>query len=381
MFLPLLAEERSVAVSQEWHETSVQTGPEARRPISVLIRAVELDRPFIVICTVYSAAIFVFTWVNGEQGSIIFEHYLGISRAILVIFTFYLFAFTSLRNLLFGGPAGRLAALVQGWRSTVERVLLGVLPVLAVMTVFMTAFTAYKNQITDIVPFYFDQELAALDEVLHFGRHPWEWLQPILGTPSATGFIELVYAATWGLATFGMLYWQALRTGRDRAQYLITFALCWIVIGSVLATLMSSAGPPYYEFVANADNPYVPLFEYLRGVSGGSGYSAITYQEYLWAIYGKGVTASYTGISAMPSMHVSMATLVALAAWRMNRLLGWIAIIHLVLIQIGSVHLGWHYATDGYLAIVITVWIWRRCGASRLWLESSAPPQQDVTTS
>ena len=252
--------------------------------------------------------------------------------------------------------------MVQGWRHTAVRVVLGVLPVLAVTTVFMTAFTAYKNQITDIVPFYFDQELAALDEVLHLGRHPWEWLQPIFGTPSATGFIELVYATTWGVATFGMLYWQALRTGPDRAQYLITFALCWILIGSVLATLMSSAGPPYYEYVANADSPYVPLFEYLRGVSGGTGFSAIRYQEYLWAIYGKGVTASYTGISAMPSMHVSMATLVALAAWRMSRLLGWIAIIHLVLIQIGSVHLGWHYATDGYVSVVITIWIWRRSG-------------------
>jgi hypothetical protein len=351
-----------VAVSQESIDGFVQTGRENRSVGSALTSAFEADRAFLAICAVYSAAAFLFTWMNGRHSSIIFGHYLGVSRGVAILFTLYLFLLTSLRSVVFGGPAGWRAALLQGWGQMVSRIVLGVLPVLVVMTIFMTAFTAYKNQITDIVPFYLDEKLAAFDAALHFGRHPWEWLQPLLGTPLATGVLEWVYATIWGLATFGMLYWQALRSGPDRTQYLITFALCWIVIGSVLATLMSSAGPPYYEYVANAENPYVPLFECLRRVSGVTGYSAIEYQDYLWAIHAKDVTASYTGISAMPSMHVSMATLVALAAWRMNHLLGWIAIFHLVLIQIASVHLGWHYATDGYLAIVLTVWIWRWSG-------------------
>ena len=359
MFLSSLAEEKSVRASQAVRSIFLQTGREDISLLPALLRAFELDRAFIAICGIYSAAIFAFTWVNGKQSSIIFGHYFAISRAVAVTFTFYLIVLTSLRDIVFGGAGGRLAALVRGWQKAIGRIVLGVLPVLVVMTVFMTAFTAYKNQIPDVLPFYFDEELAALDEVLHFGRHPWEWLQPILGNPSATGFIELVYAVAWGLATFGMLYWQALHSGPERAHYLITFALCWIVIGSVLATLMSSAGPPYYEYVAKGENPYLTLFEYLRRFSGETGYSAIEYQQYLWAVHVKDVATSYTGISAMPSMHVSMATLVALAAWRMSRLLGWAAIAHVVLIQVASVQLGWHYATDGYVAILVTVWIWR----------------------
>jgi len=30
--------------------------------------------------------------------------------------------------------------------------------------------------------------------------------------------------------------------------------------------------------------------------------------------------------------------------------------------MVGSVHLGWHYAVDGYLSIVLTVLLWRVVG-------------------
>ena len=70
-------------------------------------------------------------------------------------------------------------------------------------------------------------------------------------------------------------------------------------------------------------------------------------------------------------MHVSISVLMALAAWRFHRAFGIAMTLFALFIQIGSVHLAWHYAIDGYLAAAVTValwwisgWIVRRLGAA-----------------
>ena len=64
----------------------------------------------------------------------------------------------------------------------------------------------------------------------------------------------------------------------------------------------------------------------------------------------------------MPSIHVSMAFLMALLGWRIRRALGIVLTAYVVAIQIASVHLGWHYAIDGYAGIIGTYAIWRLVG-------------------
>ena len=53
----------------------------------------------------------------------------------------------------------------------------------------------------------------------------------------------------------------------------------------------------------------------------------------------------------MPSMHVAGAMLFALLGWRTHRLLGIVLSINVTLILIATVHLAWHYALDGYIAV------------------------------
>jgi len=62
-------------------------------------------------------------------------------------------------------------------------------------------------------------------------------------------------------------------------------------------------------------------------------------------------------------MHVAGATLFALLGWRTNRFLGIALSVNVGLILIATVFLGWHYAVDGYAAIVGTVAIWWIVGA------------------
>ena len=61
--------------------------------------------------------------------------------------------------------------------------------------------------------------------------------------------------------------------------------------------------------------------------------------------------------------------LFALLGWRVNRLLGVGLTLFAVVIMIGSVHLAWHYALDGYVAAVLTYVLWRAAG----WLVAQDP--------
>ena len=55
--------------------------------------------------------------------------------------------------------------------------------------------------------------------------------------------------------------------------------------------------------------------------------------------------------------------LFALIGWRRSRWLGWVFTAFASVVLVGSVHLGWHYAVDGYLSIVATLAIWWLVGA------------------
>jgi hypothetical protein len=61
-------------------------------------------------------------------------------------------------------------------------------------------------------------------------------------------------------------------------------------------------------------------------------------------------------------MHVALATLFALVCWRTRRWLGIIMSIYVLVILVGSVHLAWHYAVDGYVSIAGMILIWWTVG-------------------
>ena len=244
--------------------------------------------------------------------------------------------------------------------------------VLALFPVFVSVFTSFKMMIPWINPYEWDPSFMVWDRWLHGGWHPWELLQPLLGYPWVTAAINFLYHA-WFFVLYGLIVWQAftLRTPHLRMQFLISFVVSWVLLGSVAASWLSSAGPCYYFLVTGLDDPFSPLMAYLEGANEVVPIWALGVQEMLWERYQTGSLDVGSGISAMPSMHVSSAFLFFLLGLRVHRLLAWGLGFFFFVTLIGSVHLAWHYAIDGYFAIVATWLIWRLSG----WLVGRGEPQ------
>jgi hypothetical protein len=232
----------------------------------------------------------------------------------------------------------------------------------------MIMFSALKPDITRIRPFTWDQTFMQLGAWMGFGMHYWQILQPVFGHPLITACLSFAYAA-WFPLMFGCLFWQLSRPERDstRAQYLLSFAFAWFFGGFVLATIFSSAGPAFYSHIVPGPNPYAPLLHYLHETSRHWPVWTVNVQAMLWRSYVTG-TGDIEGISAMPSLHVTIATLMALLAWRTNRAVGVAFTTFAVVILIGSIMLGWHYSADGIAGAALAFVFWGAAGkVTQMW--------------
>lgn len=222
----------------------------------------------------------------------------------------------------------------------------------------LAAFTTFKIHIPSVMPFYLDPLLADLDHALH-GANPGEVAQRLV--PAWAGYgLGLLYGPIWFLTWFGLMAAVALHPDAAlRRRYFWSMALTVLLLGTVLATVLSSAGPVFYSHFVGGDR-FAHLMEQIRLSPVGPYMREAT--GYLLASYEQDRPSMGTGISAMPSMHLAIATLNALLLARLNRVAGVIGMIYLGLILVGSVYLGWHYAIDGYLSMAVVCLIWWLAG-------------------
>lgn len=148
--------------------------------------------------------------------------------------------------------------------------------------------------------------------------------------------------------------------------------LVWMIFGTLLANLMSSAGPCYFGRVTGLDDPCASLAGYLRWADGSHRVWVLAAQDMLWKAHTASKIGLGAGISAMPSMHVAIALLVAILLRRTHRALGLLGVAYCAGIALGSVHLGWHYAIDGYVGALDAILVWYLVGRAMAWRQGCA---------
>ena len=222
------------------------------------------------------------------------------------------------------------------------------------------SFVAIKNAIPALVPFYLDPPLVQLDRILFLGFDPWQITHAVIGE-QGTRFLDWAYVA-WSVPATLLVLWACFdRNPRFQFASVFTLFCCWVGLGNVLAILLSSVGPIFYEQFYGASD-FVPLMANLP-----ADLNLHTSKAFLLDAYGRGDFGS--GISAAPSLHVAITMLIfiMLRDKFRNRAITLLASAYVALIFVGSIHLAWHYAIDGIISLIAVPLFWKLAH----WLMSS----------
>lgn len=245
------------------------------------------------------------------------------------------------------------------------------IPIFALLIVYLPTFSAIKASIYRFNDYSWDKTFIAWDHSIH-GNDPWILLQPYLGFPLITYIINLAYQF-WLFLIYGglLLFMFRFSDAKLREQFLIVFFASWAFIGTALAIMFASVGPCFVEPLFGIDR-FTPQIEYLRSVDLHYPILADNTQQLLLERYRNRNSELGAGITAMPSMHVALACLFWLAARRVSKVAGYLGFAFLTTIMLGSVHLAWHYAVDGYVSIILIVALWKFAG---YWVNHSHSSQ------
>jgi hypothetical protein len=258
-------------------------------------------------------------------------------------------------------PIGFLAASFVS-SGLAGRLIRGV-PMLLALVVFLPIFGSMKSAIPLFNSYTWDETWIGLDRALH-GTDPWRILQPVFGYPAVTSVLATFYHL-WLLLIYvggaGFCFFVGDR--QLRARFFITYFASWALLGNVLAIAFASVGPCFVGPMLG-DHRFDEQMAYLRAADEQFPVMTIAVQQQLVDWYASGAEGLGRGISAMPSMHVSIAFLFFLAMRRISKLAGLLFGIFFVIILIGSVHLAYHYAVDGYVSIAATWLIWLAAGVA-----------------
>ncbi len=326
---------------------------------ALFLKGVAAQAIFFGIAHIYLLALVVsYALFPPASGGSALEVLAGIATSAVPIALFAVVLrelFTMVRTERPASPTKRLVQRVGAVLKDPHRMAVG-LPMFLAFALFMFVFTTFKGQITAMVPFSWDQAFDRWDQALHLGMRPWEILQPILGSGLAVFLLNMNYNSWFMVMNLFLVHFAFYALpSEERTRFFLTFFALWMAGGTLLATVFSSAGPCYFDELGLGSD-YGPLMQRLGKINEAWPIWALGTQDMLWSFKQQG--SALGGVSAMPSMHNATALLFIFAVWARGGALRWLVTAHGVLIFLGSVMLGWHYAVDAYLSFALTIICW-----------------------
>lgn len=234
-----------------------------------------------------------------------------------------------------------VASPIDELRSVDRRRAVYVTSVILLAGLNMIAFMWVKPLLNYLVPFHADPFLADVDHAIFLGHDPWKlfaWLNfPWSG---------LIYHQCWfALMILMLLVVTIAPPSPQKSAVMLSYFMLWSVVGPVVHTLMPAAGPIFYSRMG-----YGPRFD---GLAPGPETQWVA--DYLWSIYSSQSFGAGSGISAMPSMHVTITVWMVIAVWMFARQFILPALAAASVIFFLSISLGWHYAIDGLIGAVAAI--------------------------
>lgn len=215
--------------------------------------------------------------------------------------------------------------------------------------VMMLIYTLLKQRVPMLNPQIYDDILISVEQMIHFGWNP-SWALAEAFPWWINRALDVVYV-TWFPVKAIMLAYAITHTNRARGeQFLIAFMSIWI-LGVMLGIVIPSHGPTYVDPthfppqampIAQRCQEWLCVHYNVHGTLGGTG----------MPMYG-------CGLMAMPSLHVTAASLYAIFCWNEARWMRIVATTFATLIFLGSMVSGWHYAIDGYVGFAIALFAWK----------------------
>lgn len=198
----------------------------------------------------------------------------------------------------------------------------------------IAAFNPIKGWLNQF-GFWADPLLANTERALLFGHDAWVFL-----TWLPAYWTVVFYGRIWFIVTLLLVPVAAYRR---QYRMIILYFLIWGPLALIPQALFQSGGPIFWDNLGYgdrfADIPYRP--------------GVLVYADYLWDRYSNGMFGIGTGISAMPSVHVMIATWVMLVF--RDTALKIPAIGFFVLTFSLSIAFGWHYALDGIVGALLVI--------------------------
>ncbi|MCW2782956.1 MAG: hypothetical protein JWR35_3405 [Marmoricola sp.] len=226
---------------------------------------------------------------------------------------------------------------------------------IAGLAAWYLSYAAFRN-LKSYVPFVnkslYDHQLHDLDRAIWFGHDPAAVLHSLFGTGIAAQFFSLVYVAWIAMVPVTLavaLVWTRHTTAGS--WYVTAVVLDW-VLGVAIYFLVPTWGPIYSDKSQFAALPHT----YVSTLQSDMWSDRLTVLHDPWA------THAVQTIAAFASLHVGVMVTVCLMV-ELIKLKRWIRIsawVFLVLTEIATIYLGWHFFVDTIGGAAL--------GAAAVWL-------------